>query len=178
MNIFVLDSDPIKAAQYHCDRHMKMILESAQMFSTCIRRLGVDDEKLYKKFNPKHPCNLWLMESRENARWLYSMATQLNKEKEKRYNGKTHKSIGVIEYCYQYLSVFPDTPMTKFKLAMFPQFMTEDPVHSYKLFYAGAKAPFATWKAPSQQPEWWSEYRDYVVKNNLEVVNDKNDGVV
>jgi hypothetical protein len=178
MNIFVLDSDPIKAARYHCDRHMKMILETAQMFSTCIRHLGVDDEKLYRKFNPKHPCNLWLMESRENARWLYSMATQLNKEKEKRYNGKPHKSIGVIEHCYQYLSVFPDTQMTKFKLAMFPQFMTEDPVHSYKLFYAGAKYKFAKWKAPSQQPEWWSEYRDYVVKHNLEVVNDKNDGVV
>jgi hypothetical protein len=174
MNIFVLDKDPIKAAQYHCDRHMKMILETAQMFSTCIRYLGVDDAKLYRKFNPKHPCNLWLMESRENARWLYSMAIQLNKENEKRY-GKTHKSIGVIEYCYQYLSVFADTPMTKFKLAMFPQFMTEDPIHSYRMFYAGAKAQFASWKINT--PDWWDEYRFLVQQNGLEVANEKDDGV-
>lgn len=175
MNIFVLDTDPIKAAQYHCDRHLKMILESAQMFSTCIRHLGVDDGKLYKKFNPNHPCNLWLRESRENARWLYSMATHLNKENEKRCNGKTHKSFRVIEHCYQYFSVFPDTPMTKFKLAMFPQFMSDDTVHSYRLFYAGAKFRFATWK--TNIPYWWNEYRDLVKSLGLEVTNDKDDGV-
>jgi len=144
------------------------------MMSTCIRHLGVADEKLYKKFNPKHPCNLWLMESRENVRWLYSMATQLNKENEIRY-GKTHNSSRVVDYSYQYLSVFPDTPMTKFKLAMFPQFMTEDPIHSYRLFYAGAKAPFATWK--TNEPYWWDEYRFLVQQNGLEVANEKDDGV-
>ena len=35
MNIFVLDEDPIKAAEYHCNKHVcKMILESAQMLCT------------------------------------------------------------------------------------------------------------------------------------------------
>ena len=35
MNIFVLDEDPVKAAEYHCNKHVvKMILESAQMLST------------------------------------------------------------------------------------------------------------------------------------------------
>jgi hypothetical protein len=33
--------------------HLKMILESGQMLSTCIRHLGIDDSNLYKKFNPK-----------------------------------------------------------------------------------------------------------------------------
>ena len=32
MNIFVLDRDPVVAAQMQCDRHVvKMVLESAQM---------------------------------------------------------------------------------------------------------------------------------------------------
>jgi len=34
MNIFYLDSNPQKCAEYHCDKHVvKMILESAQLLS-------------------------------------------------------------------------------------------------------------------------------------------------
>ena len=34
MNVFVLDKDPAKAAQYHCDKHVnKMIVEHLQMMS-------------------------------------------------------------------------------------------------------------------------------------------------
>jgi hypothetical protein len=37
VNIFVLDADPQKAAQYHCDKHVvKMVLETAQLLSNCI----------------------------------------------------------------------------------------------------------------------------------------------
>ena len=32
MNIFVLDKNPVKAAEYHCNKHVvKMILEAGQM---------------------------------------------------------------------------------------------------------------------------------------------------
>ena len=35
MNIFVLDTDPVKCAQSHCDKHVvKMVLETAQLLST------------------------------------------------------------------------------------------------------------------------------------------------
>lgn len=38
MNIFFLDTDPVKAAEYHCDKHaVKMIVETAQMMSTIYR---------------------------------------------------------------------------------------------------------------------------------------------
>ena len=38
MNIFYLDKDPVKAAEYSCDKHVvKMILESAQMLCTAHR---------------------------------------------------------------------------------------------------------------------------------------------
>ena len=40
MNIFVLDNDPIKAAEYSCDKHVvKMIVESCQMLSSAHRVL-------------------------------------------------------------------------------------------------------------------------------------------
>ena len=40
MNIFVLSTDPVKAAQQQCDKHVpKMVVESAQMLSTAHRIL-------------------------------------------------------------------------------------------------------------------------------------------
>jgi len=40
MNIFILDKDPVLAAQLQCDKHVvKMIVESAQMLSTAHRML-------------------------------------------------------------------------------------------------------------------------------------------
>ena len=52
MNIFVLDEDPIKAAAYHCNKHVvKMIIECAQMLSTVHWHYLYDDIK--KKNGPK-----------------------------------------------------------------------------------------------------------------------------
>jgi hypothetical protein len=46
MNIFALDSDPVVAAQQHCDKHVvKMIIEYAQLMSTAHR---VYDGTLYQ----------------------------------------------------------------------------------------------------------------------------------
>ena len=40
MNIFVLDMNPVTAAQMQCDKHVvKMIVESAQMLSTAHRMI-------------------------------------------------------------------------------------------------------------------------------------------
>ena len=46
MNVFVLDNDPVIAAQQHCDKHVvKMIIESAQMLSTAHRMIDGKPEK-------------------------------------------------------------------------------------------------------------------------------------
>ena len=58
MNIFILNEDPIKAAQDQCDKHVvKMIVESAQMLSTVHRMLdGTIETRKSKsgKTNVKH----------------------------------------------------------------------------------------------------------------------------
>ena len=88
MNIFVLDQDPYKAAEYHCDQHVvKMTLESAQMLCTARRHLGLAAP--YRATHPKHPCTLWLLESRANWRWLIQLADGLNQQYQSRY-GHTH----------------------------------------------------------------------------------------
>lgn len=48
MNIFILNRDPVKAAQQHNDKHVvKMIVESAQMLSTAHRRLDGQPMQAY-----------------------------------------------------------------------------------------------------------------------------------
>ena len=84
MNVFVLNKDPVIAAQEHCDKHVvKMIIESAQMLSTAHRMLDGKAEKrrsvsgktiqqyyalsddrenvLYKAVHKYHPCTVWTM---------------------------------------------------------------------------------------------------------------------
>ena len=79
MNIFVLDKDIKKCAQYHCDRHViKMILESSQMLSTACRMNGVHDG--YKATHISHPCSIWVRESLDNWFWLRDLVTELNEE--------------------------------------------------------------------------------------------------
>jgi hypothetical protein len=153
---------------------MKMITETAQMLSTCLRQHGIYDDEMYEPFNPKHPCNLWIMESRANAEWVIQLGLALGVQNYKIYH-KEHSSVPIIRKALNYIDVFPNKPETPFKMAMFPQFMTDDVVHSYRLFYAGAKFRFAKWKI--QQPYWWDEYRKFVIEKGLEVANEKDDGV-
>ena len=117
MNIFILDENIEKCAQYHCDKHIiKMILESAQLLCTAhwinkyagyIPRKITSEEwekvRVQKTNDPRdfpylptmynHPCSIWVRESLDNYEWLYKLADELNKEYGYRYGGKSHKSM-------------------------------------------------------------------------------------
>lgn len=151
MNIFVLDTDPVLAAQYHCDKHcIKMILESAQMFSTVLNR-G------YKPTHKNHPCTLWLSQSRENAEWLYELIEQLNRECQLRFHhNRDHSSYLLVrDGLSQYFNELPDIPLTPFAQAMPIEYQNkEDPVKAYRDYYLGTKHSFATWG--TQKPHWWT----------------------
>ena len=117
MNIFILDNDITKCAEYHCDKHLiKMILESAQLLCTAhwiseyvghIPRKLTSEEwnevKKHKTIEPRpfaylptmhnHPCSIWVRESLDNYEWLWQLADALNEEYGFRYGGKSHKSM-------------------------------------------------------------------------------------
>jgi hypothetical protein len=178
MNIFRLHNDPIVAATMAIDKHaIKMCLEQTQILHTSLRYYGLVESWLYKSFNPKHPSCKWAMQTRNNFRWVVQHGLGLCAEYSKRYQ-KIHKCRELILKASEYAHIIPDGDETPQLLAMPTQFQTNDAVHSYRLYYSGAKYKFATWKAPSSEPTWWHEYRDYVIKHNLEVTNDKNDGVL
>lgn len=157
MNIFVLDYEPKLAAQYHCDKHaVKMILESAQMFSTVLNR-G------YKPTHRNHPCTLWLAQSRENAEWLYELNHQLNLECQQRFcHKRDHSSWALIrDGLARYFNELPDVPMTPFAQAMPDTYRrVDDAVSAYRSYYMHEKRSIASWS--NQTPYWWPTDADYL----------------
>lgn len=156
MNLFILDSNPMKAARDHCDRHVvKMILETAQLLSTAHRVLDqCDDVELYKATHINHPCAKWVRECSDNYLWAYHLFIALCDEYKTRY-GKIHvtdtklrsrlaRPPRNIKYGIQ----------TPFVLAMPEECKVSNPVASYRLYYLMHKAPIATWK--TQPPTWWT----------------------
>lgn len=94
MNIFVTDECPFKSAEALDDKRVnKMILESCQMLSTALRKLGCPEDELpltkagepFKSTHENHPCTIWAGRTRGNYRWLVDHLYGLCDEFRKRY---------------------------------------------------------------------------------------------
>jgi hypothetical protein len=150
MNIFVLDLDPKKCAEYHVDSHVsKMNIELAQIMCTVLNEIGYSSP--YKTTHTKHPCTLWAKQSLSNYLWLRELSLELHKEFQYRYN-KTHKS-GIVAKSLP-IPNLPDIGLTPFAQAMPDQYRHEDAVTAYRSYYHGEKASFSTWKN-GNIPEWF-----------------------
>ena len=180
MNIFILDNDPVIAAQMQCDKHVvKMIVESAQMLSTVHRMVDgvmerrpsksgsmlqyfkLNDERedmLYKACHFNHPSTVWTRESMHNYRWHYVHFAALCDEYTYRY-GKVHSTDTKLRKALSKLPQnIPVKKMTPFKLAMaqFPECITEDAVESYRRFYETKQKRFKMAWTKRPQPEWFN----------------------
>ena len=175
MNIFILDLDVKKSAQYHVDKHVvKMILETAQLLcgvhhmtlqvtpqvdplsNPLSNRLSTDQATAqvpYKLSHKNHPCSIWARESMSNYLYLCEIGLALCDEYTYRY-GKRHKSQDVIEWCIMNKPNISDKGFTEPAKAMPEEYKVDDVVESYRNYYRGAKKDFATWKMRSV-PEWF-----------------------
>jgi hypothetical protein len=179
VNIFVLDNDPVVAAQLQCNKHVvKMILESAQMLSTVHRYLDGSEYvsiskngrkikrwthwtdsinspiRLYKSVMINHPCTIWSWKSLDNYIWHCNHALALCAEYTHRY-GRTHKAQPIIEWCslnYPYNLYF--NGLTEFAQAMPDEYKNGNPVEAYRAYYRGEKSGFAKW-TNRDIPEWF-----------------------
>ncbi|MCP4954534.1 pyrimidine dimer DNA glycosylase/endonuclease V [Photobacterium aquimaris] len=153
MNIFILDDDIEKCAQYHCDQHVvKMILESVQLLCTALNKKGFTTP--YKSTHINHPCVLWVEQSYDNFLWLKALAIALNKEYKFRYDkDNDHKSIAVLNTIAA--CSYDAIGLTAFAQAMPDTYKVEgDAITAYRDFYRGDKSTFAKWtkRAP---PPWF-----------------------
>lgn len=138
MNVFVLDLDPQKAAQYHNNRHcVKMILESCQILSTAAQiNVGVQ-ENLYKPTHKNHPCTILATKNRANYVWVLELTKALLEEYTYRFE-KTHKSGRLISHL---TDMAPSIPLgdLSFAQAMPDPYKANDPVEAYRAYYRGDK---------------------------------------
>ena len=154
MNIFFLDWDVEKNAQYHCDKHVvKMILETAQLLCGVHHVTAHDTAHVpYKLSHKNHPCSIWARDSMSNYLYLCEIGLALGEEYTYRY-GKRHKSQEVIEWCLMNKPQIQDIGFTTPPKAMPDEYKTEDVIESYRKYYLGAKKTFLTWKE-RKVPEW------------------------
>jgi hypothetical protein len=160
MNIFWLDNDPVKCAQYHNNKHVvKMILELAQLMSTAHRMLDgndfADTNHLYKKTHYNHPCAIWVRENSANYQLTFNLFVELCNEYSYRYN-KVHKTASLTKA----LSILPMNITQSETATQIPCVMPDnckvdkDHIKSYRNCYMVDKRDIAEWKN-RPIPDWW-----------------------
>lgn len=166
MNIFVLDQDQKKAAEYHCNKHVvKMIVETAQLLSFIHHLSGSGMDWMYKlsKTHSKHPCTIWTLKSLDNYIWLCNLGLSLCSEYTYRY-GKVHKTEEKILQFLNFLPHIPNIGLTEFALAMPLDYVNkrsdifETAIDSYRKYYIEDKQHIAHWK--NRDIPYWFKFKD------------------
>ena len=170
MNIFVLDTNPLTAAEYLCDKHIvKMPVETAQMMAASLRGHGATDidmpftkaGKPYKGGYMYHPCTQWAGYCRCNYRWLAYYGLSMCVEYTYRYN-KEHACENAIRHMMlfeNYIPVRGYYNKSPFVLAMPDEYKHKNAVTAYRKYYVGEKADIAKWNKGRPEPKWFSVMR-------------------
>lgn len=171
MNIFMLDRDPMRAAQMHCDKHVvKMPLEYAEMLSLAhwhgelssgaYKRVGGINFPVTTRRHLNHPCSLWARANTANYRMLYELFCATLQEYTLRY-GKIHS---YEKFANKFsLGCLPEGLKCSRRISPLYQAMPEycrvpgDHVEAYRRYYIAEKARFARWRQPRKPPRWWIE---------------------
>lgn len=135
MNIFVLDTNPLLAAQMMCDKHVvKMILESAQLLCSAFE----PGTAPYKRTHYNHPCAVWIRQSKANYQWLIDHVVALNDEYKHRYGKSTnHKSMEAVAWCVTNIDKlsFPTNSPTAFVNCVSDELKLLPTVEAYRQYY-------------------------------------------
>jgi len=155
MNLFILDTNPEKSAEYHTDKHVvKMPTETAQMISFVYRdmRYWSDDVPEFmmgfSKTHYKHPCSIWIRESLSNFKYACTLGMALYNEYQFRYNkpDKHQRCKNIFEFGLSNPPKIKDIGLTPFALAMDDKYIKhESAVLNYREYYRTGKQHLYTW---------------------------------
>lgn len=171
MNLFVVDYDPVKAAQALPDKHVvKMCVENAQMLAVALGPLHgygwghirKKDGSFYSErahFN--HPSTKWVRECHANTAWAIVHGLALCHEYMLRYD-KIHAAVvahldSATLFKAHAGSLSQWKEVKEFARAMpdsIKNDKTIDSVQAYRKYVVEYK-PWATWKLQHRRPEWW-----------------------
>jgi len=152
MNIFVLDYNHKKNAEYHCNCHTyKMLVETTQLLSNTYYFTNQKHLSPYKLTHKNHPCSVWTRSSLSNWLWLRDLGIALYEEYKFRYNDKDHKSGDII------LSLeipdLPDVGLTEFVQCMPDEYKNKCAVKAYRDYYIGEKQHILKY-TKREIPDW------------------------
>lgn len=152
MNVFVLDENMKKSAEYTCDKHVvKMITEHVQLLCTTYYYCNMKQYSPYKLSHYNHPIGKWLRSSLSNWIWLRDYTLILYDEYKYRYNNRNHKAGEICKSLI--IPNIEDKGFTKMPCSM-PNIYKEDSiVQSYRNYYNGEKLRFAKY-TKRNKPYW------------------------
>ena len=157
MNIFALDNDPEKAAQFLGDKHIgKMLLESVQLLCTALHSINYSKPIPYKPYNKNGRFVRWLLLSEENINWLVNHAKALANEYRFRF-GKEHKSEQALKQIIPLdLNIFKRIERTQFAICEMPIscYSKLGIVESYRNYYRECKKHLHIYKHGRNKPNW------------------------
>lgn len=156
MNIFFLDKDPVKAAQYHCNKHVvKMIVETLQILSAVHHRYGTHVTGMYKPTHAHHPCTIWAGDSTLHYKWTVQLLLALLYEYTHRY-GKIHKGFAMYPLFVKPPRSMPTLTWQTPAKAMPEHLRKTTVVNAYRRYYIEHKAHFAVW-TNRPIPKWFEK---------------------
>lgn len=149
MNIFYLDKDLTKCAQYLVDRHVtKMQTEGCQVLCTVLRLNDINYG--YKITHLHHPCVKWAGANLAHFLWLKTLSLKICDEYSFRYE-REH----AVE---KILRAMPTPPLPVLSWTPPPQCMPDiykdqDTISAYRNYYKLGKAHLHKWKK-RPIPDW------------------------
>lgn len=164
MNIFILDSDVNKCAQYHLVKHInKMQVELSQLLCAALHQnpeLRPEIKQIpYKLTHANHPCTIFTRKSPVHYSYVAGLLYALNVEYQRRYN-KTHLSftkmyeaglVTDVDYVLannKFSEIVNDIPK-----CMPDEYKVESVIESYRNYYRLGKVHLHDW-APANKPDW------------------------
>lgn len=176
MNLFFLSLLVDECARSYVDKHLKILIEAAQMLSAAHHEAGdaaqaaawAADKRIYRRTHANHPMAVWVRAHRANYRWTVALALALADEYFHRYGHKKarrHKTEAVVRFLAEHepagmpsdaAALDARTGLTPVPQCMPDEFKVDgDPVAAYRAYYQSPeKVRFASWTA-RERPAWY-----------------------
>ena len=104
MNIFILDNNIAKSAEYYADQHVWSCLNEIPIMMSCAFK-GLSQAPVCKTFREDnkeiyyHDWTKWIRESKENFLWTIMMWSKLEWQSVLRFNAPRHRYLEFIRWC-------------------------------------------------------------------------------
>jgi hypothetical protein len=165
VNLFYLDKDPKKCAQYYCDKHVnKILIEIGQILSQIHHLYGTKTPpyKSCKAVSKNLKPLRWAFSSKSNYLYCCDLGKALLDEYKFRYQKDSHKCEKVIQWLTENIpSKIEGKRRTKFLLTDNVSIYSEyfkDPVEASRYMYVDFKCKNDNWSRRGK-PIWFDLYK-------------------